>query len=210
MLDACLALNSHRFLVGPKIFDVNVNRYLPAHVVRRFGVTPILVTDQKRGLVACSSIITSGSVMSAETYRLVGPFMEEYFIDHVDTEYSFRATRKDVPVYLNTSVALKHQVGKRIDHNVLFFKLIQWNMGPLRQYYSARNCIHVSRRYGTQFPLLILINFITMQQILSILLYEKDKRKKIVAMMAGIIDGLRRRYGPFETCRPRTFAFCVN
>jgi GT2 family glycosyltransferase len=210
MLDACLALNSHRFLVGPKIFDVNVNRYLPAHVVRRFGVTPILVTDQKRGLVACSSIITSGSVMSAETYRLVGPFMEEYFIDHVDTEYSFRATRKDVPVYLNTSVALKHQVAKRIDHKLLFFKVIQWNMCPLRQYYSARNCIHVSRRYGTQFPLLILINFITMQQILSILLYEKDKRKKIVAMMAGIIDGLRRRYGPFETCRPRTFAFCVN
>jgi rhamnosyltransferase len=83
-------------------------------------------------------------------------------------------------------------------------------MGPLRQYYSARNCIHISRNYGKQFPLLILINIITMQQILSIALYEKDKRKKIVAMMAGIIDGLQRRYGPFETCRPRTFAFCVN
>jgi rhamnosyltransferase len=117
---------------------------------------------------------------------------------------------KGVPVYINTSVALKHEVGKRIDHKVLFFKLIQWNMGPLRQYYSARNCIHISRRYGTQFPLLILINIITMQQILSIALYEKDKRKKIVAMMAGIIDGLRGRYGPFETCRPRTFAFCIK
>jgi hypothetical protein len=56
----------------------------------------------------------------------------------------------------------------------------------------------------------ILINVITMQQIVSIVLYEKDKRKKIVAMLAGIIDGLRRRYGPFETCRPQTFAFCVN
>jgi rhamnosyltransferase len=57
---------------------------------------------------------------------------------------------------------------------------------------------------------LILINIITMQQILSIALYEKDKRKKIVAMMAGIIDGLRGRYGPFETCRPRTFALCIK
>lgn len=208
MLDACLTLESPHFLVGPKILDINVNRYLPAHVVRRFGVTPIPITDQKSGLVACSSIITSGSVMSAETYRTLGPFREDYVIDHVDTEYSFRAICKGVPIYINTSVVLKHEVGKRLDHKLLCFKLIQWNTGPLRQYYSARNCIHVSRRYGTRFPLLMLINIITMQQILSIALYERDKRKKLVAMMVGIIDGLRGRYGPFETCRPRTFAFC--
>ena len=210
MLDACFAVDSPQFLVGPKIFDINVNRYLPAHVVRRFGVKQVPITDQKQGLVSCSSIITSGSAMSAETYRILGPFLEEYFIDHVDTEYSFRAMCKGVPVFINTSVALKHEVGKRVDHKVLFFKLIQWNTGPLRQYYSARNCIHISLRYGTQFPLLILINLITILQILSIALYENDKRKKIVAMMAGIIDGLRGRYGPFETCRPRTFTFCIK
>lgn len=210
MLSACETLDNPYFLVGPKIFDINVNRYLPAHIVRRFGVKPIPITDQKHGLLSCSSIITSGSVMSAETYRVLGSFSEEYFIDHVDTEYSFRATCKGVPVYINTSVALKHEVGKRIDHSILFFKLIQWNMGPIRQYYSARNCIHVSRRYGKQFPLLMLINIITMQQIISVALYEKDKRKKLVAMVAGIIDGLRRRYGPFESCRPRAFAFCTK
>jgi GT2 family glycosyltransferase len=208
MLDACLTLDSPHFLVGPKILDINVNRYLPAHVVRRFGVTQIPITSQKSGLVSCSSVITSGSVMSAKTYRTLGPFREDYFIDHVDTEYSFRAVCKGVPVYINTSVVLTHEVGKRTDHKLLCFKLIQWNTGPQRQYYSARNCIHVSRRYGARFPLLVLINIITMQQILSIGLYERDKRKKFVAMMVGIIDGLRGRHGPFETCRPRTFAFC--
>jgi rhamnosyltransferase len=210
MLDACHALDSPRFLIGPKIFDINVNRYLPAHVIRRFSVRPLPITDQKHGLLACSSIITSGSLLSAETYRTLGPFMEGYVIDHVDTEYSFRAMCKGVPVYINTSVVLKHEVGKRTDHKILFFKLIQWNTGPLRQYYSARNCIHILRRYGTQFPLLILINIITMQQILSIALYETDKGKKIVAMLAGIIDGLRGRYGSFETCRPRTSTFCAR
>lgn len=210
MLDACLTIDSPHFLVGPKIFDINVNRYLPAHVVHRFSVKPIPITDEKHGLVSCSSIITSGSVLSAETYLFLGPFLEEYFIDHVDTEYSFRAMCKEVPVYINTSVVLKHEVGKRIDHKILFFKLIEWNMSPLRQYYSARNCIHVSRHYGKRFPLLFLINIITMQQILSIAFYERNKRKKLVAMMAGIIDGLRLRYGSFESCRPRTFAFCVQ
>jgi rhamnosyltransferase len=210
MLQACAALNTPHFLIGPKIFDVNVNRYLPAHVLGRFSLKAIPLTDRKCGLVPCSSMITSGSVMSLETYRALGPFMEGYFIDHVDTEYSFRAKCKGVPVYINTSLVLKHQVGKRLDHKVWFFKLIQWNTGPIRQYYSARNCIHVSRRYAARFPLLSLVNIITIQQILSVALYEKDKRRKIVAMAAGIIDGLRGRYGSFESCRPRVSAFCAK
>ena len=101
-------------------------------------------------------------------------------------------------------------VGKRLDHRFLFFKLIQWNTVPIRQYYSARNCIHICRRYGARFPLLSLVNVITIQQILSIAFYENDKRRKIVAMAAGIIDGLRGRYGSFETCRPRTSTFCAK
>jgi rhamnosyltransferase len=210
MLDACLVLGSPHFLIGPKVFDINVNRYLPAHIIHRLGVTPIPITDENHGLVPCSSIITSGSVMSAETYRTLGPFREDYVIDHVDTEYSFRAMCNGVPVYINTSLVLKHEVGKRIDRKMVFFKLTQWNTSPLRLYYSARNCIHIVRRYGTRYPILILINVITMQQGISVALYEKDKIKKIVAMMFGIIDGLRGRYGSFATGRPRSATFCTN
>ncbi len=210
MLDVCRTLDNLHFLVGPKIFDTNVKRYLPAHLVHRFGIKALSITDQKDGVLRCSSIITSGSVMSAKTYRALGPFREDYFIDHVDTEYSFRAMCKGVPVYINTSLALNHELGKRVDHKLLFLKLTQWNTGPLRQYYSARNSIHIFRRYGVQFPLLILINIITIQQILSIAFFEGDKLKKMAAIMAGIIDGLGGRRGPFEACRPRTFAFCTE
>lgn len=210
MLNACLTLRSAHFLVGPKIFDINVNRYLPAHVLRRFTLRPVPITDQEQGLLPCASIITSGSMMSAETYRAVGSFLEDYFIDHVDTEYCFRATCKGVPIYVNTSLLLKHEVGKRTDHKFFRFKLIQWNTSPLRQYYSARNCIHISRSYGARFPLLILINVITVQQVLSIAFYEKNKRKKFTAMLVGILDGIRGRYGSFEACRPRIFAFCTK
>jgi len=45
--------------------------------------------------------------MSAETYRTLGPFMEEYFIDQVDTEYSFRAVCKGVPIYVNSFADIK-------------------------------------------------------------------------------------------------------
>jgi rhamnosyltransferase len=210
MLEASLALGNPHFLVGPKVFDINVNRYLPAHIIQGLGVRSIPITDEDRGLLRCSSIITSGSVMSAETYRSLGPFREDYVIDHVDTEYSFRALCSGVPVYINTSLVLKHEIGRRIDHKFLFFKLIQWNTSTLRMYYSARNCIHISRRYGARFPILMLINIITMQQSISVILYEYDKLKKMVAMVSGIIDGLRGRFGSFETCRPRSCNFCTK
>jgi rhamnosyltransferase len=210
MLEASLALGSTHFLLGPKIFDINVNRYLPAHIIHGLGVRPIPITDENRGLLQCASIITSGSAMPAETFRTLGPFSEEYVIDHVDTEYSFRAMCAEVPVYINTSLVLKHEVGKRIDHKFLFFKFIQWNTNPLRLYYSARNCIHISRRYGARFPILVLINVLTVQQSISVILYEENKLKKMVAMVTGVIDGLRAKYGSFETCRPRSSAFCTK
>jgi L-rhamnosyltransferase len=210
MIEACNKLATPYFLIGPKIFDVNVNRYIPLLVMNRFGVTLTKMTDENQGLLPCSSMISSGSVMSAETYRTVGAFREDYFIDQVDTEYCFRAQRKGIPVYINTALVMRHEIGKRIDRKIGFFKFIQWNYIPLRQYYSARNCIHVSRLYGRHLPSAILINLITLGQFLSVILYENNKLRKLGAMTAGIIDGLLGRYGSIETCRPRISAFCAN
>ena len=209
MRDRCLKLGT-LFLIGPKIFDINVSRYLPAHLIQGYGVKALPITDEDHGIFRCSSIITSGSVLTAETHRTLGPFREDFFIDHVDTEYSFRAAAKGIPVYIDTSLKLKHEVGKRIDRKLSFLTIIQWNTSPLRQYYSARNCIHISRLYGARFPILVLVNVLTMQQLISVALYEEDKTKKIAAIVAGIMDGLRGRYGTFETCRPRSSAFCAQ
>jgi rhamnosyltransferase len=183
---------------------------VPVHLVSKFGIKPVTLTGEERGLLRCSSIISSGSVMSADTYRRLGPFLEDYFIDHVDTEYCFRAVTQNVPIYLNASLTLRHQISRRIDHTFLFIRLFEWNMTPLRQYYSARNCIHITRRYGPACPILILINIITLQQIVSISLFERDKYRKLLAMLAGIADGLRRRYGSFETCWPRFANVCIR
>jgi len=207
MIEACSHLSSPLFLMGPKIFDINVDRYIPLLIMNRFGVTLTQVTAEDQGLLPCSSMISSGSVMSAETYRLVGSFREDYFIDQVDTEYCFRAHRKGVPLYINTAITMKHEIGKRIDRKIGFFKFIQWNYIPLRQYYSARNCIHISRLYAGGLPSAILINLITLGQLISVILYETNKLRKLGAMTAGVIDGLLGRYGPIEARHPRLTHF---
>lgn len=210
MANACGRIEAPHFLMGPRVLDINVDRYVPTHLVTRYGIRPITPDGEGRGLLRCSSVISSGSVMSAGTYRRLGPFLEDLFIDHVDTEYCFRAVTQDVPIYLNVSLTLRHRISRRTDHQILFLKLAEWNMPPLRQYYSARNCIHITRRYGAAFPVLILINIITLQQIVSIVLFEPDKHRKMMAMLAGITDGLRRRHGPFESCWPRFANVCAG
>lgn len=207
MIEACNNLGNPHFLMGPKIFDINVDRYIPLLIMNRFGVTLTQVTSEDQGLLPSSSMISSGSVMSADTYRLVGPFREDYFIDQVDTEYCFRAHRKGVPLYINTALTMKHEIGKRVDRKIWFFKFIQWNYIPLRQYYSARNCIHISRLYAGQLPSAILINLITLGQFISVILYETNKLRKLGAMTAGVIDGLLGRYGPIEARHPRLMRF---
>jgi rhamnosyltransferase len=202
MVEKCRHIPSSRFLVGPKILDINVHRYLPAHRISRFGFRPIEQSDEDRGLLPCSSLISSGSVLSAEAYRVLGPFKEDLVIDHVDTEYCFRASSQHIPIYINTGVTLEHQLSKRIDHKWFFLTLTEWNMTPLRQYYSARNCLHICRRYGLQFPVLVLINVITIQQLISVVCFERDKKKKLRAILAGILDGVCNREGSVETCRP--------
>jgi rhamnosyltransferase len=210
MIEASATLDAPRFLIGPKIFDINVNRYIPLLVMNRFGVVLTRLSDQDQGLLPCSSMISSGCVMSAETYRLVGAFREDYFIDQVDTEYCFRAIAKGIPVYINTAVVMKHEIGKRIDRRIGFFNFIQWNYIPLRQYYSARNCIHVSRLYGRRLPSALLINLITLGQFISVIVYETNKLRKLGAMAAGVVDGVLGRYGSIEVCQPRVSALCTR
>jgi rhamnosyltransferase len=210
MLRACTNIDSKLYVLGPKVFDVNVKRYLPAHVVRRFSLTSVPVDDTDCGALRCSCLISSGTALSVATYQHLGPFDEGYFIDQVDTEYCFRANCQNVPIYINTSVTLSHELSKRTRRKLLGRNITQWNMPPSRQYYSARNCLLITRTYGARFPLMTLINMITLQQIISILCFEQRKTQKLLSLFAGLFDGLLNRTGSFNQHWPMLARYCAN
>jgi rhamnosyltransferase len=209
MLRACADIDSGLYMLGPKVFDVNVKRYLPAHNVQRFSFAPVPVDTTDHGVLRCSCLISSGTVLSAATYQRLGPFDEGYFIDQVDTEYCFRANCSNVPIYINTSVTLQHELSKRAERKFLGRSVTQWNMPPARQYYSARNCLLITRMYGIRFPLMALINIITLQQIISILFFEQRKSQKVLSLVAGLFDGLFMRKGSFDQRWPSLARYCA-
>jgi GT2 family glycosyltransferase len=194
MLRACEAVGDTRFLVGPRIFNLNFSRDLPLFMIGRASAQITRIKVRDKGLLPCSVIISSGTAVSLDAYEALGSFREDYFIDHVDTEYCMRAQAQGIPVYVNADVSLPHELGQR-PVRLGWPRIEMYDQSALRHYYAARNCILIARDYWRRYPALLLINLLTLKHLAFVLLNSENKLRKISAMVSGITDGLRGRHG---------------
>jgi rhamnosyltransferase len=190
------------FIAGPRILDENDGEFLPVFESSGISVRHLRL-DATSEPVRCAFLISSGSVLSREAYAALGAFNEALFIDHVDTEYCFRALARNVPVYLVPSLVLRHRIGAKTWVRIGPFRIATMNHSWTRRYYSARNAMLIATQYGARFPVALLPNLLTLWQIVGIVLGERDKRAKLKGILYGVLDGLACRLGPFDTARPR-------
>lgn len=99
------------------------------------------VTYEKRNLV-----ITSGTLMSAETYLQVGRFREDLFIDLVDDEYCLRLKRQGKEIVMINRIVMEHSLGNGIVTTpFLHHRFVEHN--ALRHYYIVRNTLVMMNDY---------------------------------------------------------------
>ena len=134
------------------------------------------------GLTPSMFIITSGTAVSREAFDKLGDFKEEYFIECLDTEYAFRAAVAEVPSFIHTEVVLEHSIATTTKHALGF---VAYNRSPDRCYYCARNTVALSLEYVRRRPVVLLWNLSTLLQVITVVFFEKDKRRKLVATFAG-------------------------
>jgi rhamnosyltransferase len=206
MLRDCNALGVEEFLVGPKVYEVNLQSCMPAFQREGNKGMPkrVRIDDEVKGMIPALFVISSGSAFSASAYRKLGPFREDYFIEYIDIEYGLRAVSQNVPVYMNAAVTMRQTTGKIERHG----KTYTTNHAAGRRYYGARNavhCIYIHRKYwGPQWVSTLL----TVLQVLRVLQYEPQKLKKVTAILCGYGDGIFGRLGSFEERHPHIAAFC--
>ncbi|EDT02960.1 rhamnosyltransferase [Burkholderia ambifaria IOP40-10] len=205
MRDACAGLAGRAFLAGPRIFDENARSFLPELATNGIALRRLHLAPDAP-LQRCAFLISSGCVVSRAAFDLLGRFDETLFIDHVDTEYSFRALARNVPLYVVPSLVLKHRIGAKQRHAFGPFEMTSMNHSWQRRYYSARNAVQLGMQYGLRFPVAIVPNLLTVWQVVQIALVERDKRDKLAGILYGIADGLLGRLGPLERARPRLAA----
>lgn len=204
MLEAADELGVDEFLLGPKIYEVRLDKFMPALAPGKYLPKSVPIADRTSGLVPTMGVISSGSMISAAAHRKIGPFCEDYFIEYLDGEYSMRALLAGVPIYLNAAVTLRQNFGDIKRHG----KLFSTNHAAWRRYYVARNCVHCISTYREYFGLHWLSGIFVLQQVVMVLLFEEHKAKKLLAILCGYADGVLGRLGPFEERHPRLAAFC--
>lgn len=144
------------------------------------------------------SAITSGTLLSLDAFAAIGPFREEFFIDYVDTEYCLRARSAGYRVIETRRPLMSHTVGAPSRHRWLWSKKWTTNHSAERRYYIARNNTVLLREYRTSAKgswrwKSVVRSFRLCKRIL---LFERDKLAKIVAVVQGWSDGVRGNLGP--------------
>lgn len=204
MLQACRELGTDEFLVGPKIYEVNLEKCMPVFQPGKYLPKRLRIDDRNEGMFPSLCIISSGSAISAAAYRKLGAFREDYFIEYIDIEYSLRAVSQNVPVYMNAAVTMRQTTGKIERHGDKYTT----NHVAWRRYYGARNAVHCLYLHRASWGLHWVSGLLAFFQVLRVLQYEPQKLKKVIAIACGYLDGLFGRLGTFEDRHPRIAAFC--
>lgn len=133
------------------------------------------------------SCITSGSFMNVEIYKTLPGFDEKMFIDGVDFDICAQVNECGKKIIRIHYDGLLHEIGHGKNVRLLWKMYETYNHAPIRQYYMARNQFYLSQKYPNQFPIFrVLLSEIRI--CLVILIYEKNRRKKIISRFKGVLD----------------------
>lgn len=145
---------------------------------------------------------TSGSLVSAETFREFGMFREELFIDEVDHDFSLRLRRAGMVLEETADATLLHALGSPEKHRLLGLEFCVTNYSPARRYYQERNKIWMARHYGRSYPGFVLSRFrMSLVDMGKIVVFEDERWRKLRYCVCGIVDGLRGRMGKLDEGR---------
>lgn len=206
MMQACERVEQEAFVLGPKIYEINLEKYMPVLPPGRRWPRPAKMREPTEGLFDTLFVISSGSAISASAYRRLGAFREDFFIEYIDIEYGLRANSQGVPVYMNAAVTMRQTTGQIERHGRLFTT----NHAAWRRYYGARNGVFALRLYRQHWALHWLGGLLALHQAFNVLMFEPQKFRKVLAVACGYVDGRRGRLGTFESLHPRIAAFCKH
>jgi rhamnosyltransferase len=143
------------------------------------------------------TVITSGSLIDVSVASTMGGFREDYFIDQVDHEFCLRARAYGYRVVISHKPTMAHGVGDDGGVHLPFLGILP-NHPPLRKYYIARNTIVTIAQYWRLEPewcarrmVRLILGFVLMATL------EKQRRAKVTAFAAGILDGFKKRMGRY-------------
>ncbi|PHS70844.1 MAG: hypothetical protein COB22_07750 [Cycloclasticus sp.] len=141
-----LQANNHNVAaVGPTLYDSRSRSYLNFHKIKKCLWSKVK-PDLKSGPILVDSLNSSGSLISLDAIDSVGVFNADMFIDHIETDWCFRAVKKGYNLYACPQVIMEHAMGD----DVMKLKMLGIQAMPLRSpkrhYFIVRNSLFLHRQ----------------------------------------------------------------
>lgn len=144
-------------------------------------------------------LIASGTLICVDALRRIGGMRSPYFIDHVDTEWCFRARAAGYRLLGAPGARLQHRLGDQV-RRVWF---LRWRNvafhSPLRDYYMFRNTLLMlaDTPMGPFWRLHMLGRLCQFAAYFLLIGQERGSRARL--MWLGLRHGLRRIGGRLDT-----------
>lgn len=179
--------------VGADLRDAATGREEGFHIISK-GLWRRFFPENEE-LVQCASLNGSGTVLPLDLLLSLGGLESSFFIDHVDTEWSFRLTSKGYFMYGVPGARILHRMGER-SARIWFFGWRPWPVrSPLRHRYLFRNAVSLLKRSYVPFEWKWLSAVKLGATMLIFALTGPDRLDQLRSMTLGILDGLKGRSG---------------
>lgn len=181
--------------LGPVYRDSRLGKSWPFYSLSRFGVR---ARHCRAGdIVPCDLLITSGTLVRLEVIESVGPLNEEFFLEHVDTEWSLRVRYRGLQLYGVCDAGMEHKLGSAAARVPLSGRLVQI-YPPYRYYYLFRNALLLGRRDWARVPWKLNEAKRLAIRLVFLALFVPPRWARLRFMALGLWHGLRGRTGPVQ------------
>lgn len=181
--------------LGPSLQDAGTGLYHGFHQIKFGRWTRQFPEKHMRLPIPRNSLNGSGTLCQLELFNTLGGLDESFFIDHVDTEWSFRAKAAGCGLYGISDIYFIHRMG---DETWRFW-LFGWRVWPYRSsqrhYYLYRNVVRLMRR---SYVPLVWKFWAVLKLLLTMMVHvalDEARNAQWHAMARGVRDGLARKGG---------------
>lgn len=175
--------------VGPSLLDVDTGLRHGFHQATRWRWKRAYPSDD--AYVHCANLNGSGTLVPIKLYRALGGLDASLFIDHVDTEWSFRVAAAGYSLWGVPGAVFEHSMGV----SGARFWLLGWRVwpvrSPLRMFFLYRNAVILMRR--TYVPRVWKFWAVVKLAVnaLVVLILGPQRKTQLERMWSGIRAGLR-------------------
>lgn len=160
----------------------------------QFGLAKIHC-EGRTDFVQTDFLISSGTLISIQALDQIGGMDEDLFIDHIDTEWCFRAQSKGYEVFGACHAVMRHALGDRQVRVWLGrWRTIAFHQ-PFRYYYMFRNSVLLWKRSYMPSAWKRADKFRTLSALIFFTIFSSNRLANLAMMLKGLWHGFNNRSG---------------